>query len=227
LYNSFNFSEHYNSVTNFPLKAKGFPLLNCASSRQPERRAAPESMNGITNQEGYTPHYYGMMGVKGPIPNSNPVTNFPSVGTTGADHGGFTSNGLMPPNLALNFRDVTDGLSNTFLLGEISAQTNTAVTPNWTASWRSWTQGASGALTTGAIASYPSKNVNRTIQNVSGYTSNNASRLFNDVAFCSEHVGGAHFLMGDGSVKFVSSNIDWSVYVGAVTRAQGESTSLD
>jgi prepilin-type processing-associated H-X9-DG protein len=162
------------------------------------------------------------MGAKGPIPNSNPVTNFTVAGNTTIDHGGFANNGLMVPNTGLNFRDATDGLSTTFLLGEISG----ATTSGWSVSWRAWTQGASGTPN-GGSASYPAKNVSRPILNGSGYTGGNAARLFNDVAFCSEHVGGCHFLMGDGSVKFVSSNIDWGVYVGATTRAQGETTSLD
>jgi prepilin-type processing-associated H-X9-DG protein len=150
-----------------------------------------------------------------------PVVNFPITGNTTTDHGGFTSNGLMPPNLALNFRDASDGLSNTFLLGEISAST----TSGWSASWRSWTQGASGAPS-GGSASYPTKNVQRGLLTGSGYTGGNAARLFNDVAFCSEHTGGGHFLMGDGSVRFISSNIDFATYIAGVTRAEGESLSV-
>jgi prepilin-type processing-associated H-X9-DG protein len=221
LYNQFNFSEHYNSVRNFPLKAQSFPLLHCASSRTGDRKGGVETVNGLT-QEPWTVHYIGMMGAKGPKPNVTPVVNFPITGNVSTDHGGFTNNGLMPPNVALNFRDASDGLSNTFLLGEQSAST----TPGWSASYRAWTQGASGAAS-GGSASYPAKNVSRGIQTGSGYSGNNAARLFNDVAFCSEHTGGAHFLMGDGSVKFISSNIDYATYIAGVTRAEGESVSVN
>ncbi len=221
LYNQFNFTEHYNSATNFPLKAARFPLMHCASSRQADRTAPSETVGGVA-QIPSAIHYVGMMGAKGPKPNVTPVVNFPITGNTATDHGGFTNNGLMPPNLALKFRDAIDGLSNTFLLGEQSASQTTG----WAVSYRAWTQGASGPAS-GGSASYPTKNVNRGILTGSGYTGGNATRLFNDVAFCSQHTGGAHFLMGDGSVKFVSANIDYGVYIGAVTRAEGEVASID
>ncbi|QDT55177.1 putative major pilin subunit [Caulifigura coniformis] len=220
LYNTFNFSQHYNSATNYPRKADSFPLLHCASSRLSDRKGGQET--SPFTQVPWTAHYVGMMGAKGPKPNVTPVVNFTFTGNSATDHGGFTNNGMMPPNLALNFRVATDGLSNTFLLGEQSA----SVTPGWSASYRAWTQGASGAAS-GGSASYPAKNVTRGIQSGSGYSSNNASRLFNDVAFCSQHTGGCHFLMGDGSVRFVSSNIDFATYIAGVTRAEGEALSVN
>jgi prepilin-type N-terminal cleavage/methylation domain-containing protein len=221
MYNQFNFSEHYNSVTNFPHKDKKFPMLHCASSRLPNQKmASTETFNGLTITP-YVPHYYGMMGAKGPKPNITPVVNFPITGNTTTDHGGFTSNGMLPPLMALNFRDATDGLSNTFLMGEIAADT----TSGWANSYRPWTQGASGTAS-GGSASYPVKNVSRGILSGSGYNGGNAARLFNDVAFCSEHVGGCHFLMGDGSVRFISSNIDFATYIAGVTRSEGESLSV-
>ena len=36
------------------------------------------------------------------------------------------------------------------------------------------------------------------------------------------HVGGAHFLLGDGSVRFISENISLATYVGLLTRGNGE-----
>ena len=43
--------------------------------------------------------------------------------------------------------------------------------------------------------------------------------------FYSPHVGGGNFLMADGSVRFLRSTIDLSVYRALCTRDQGEIVS--
>ncbi len=45
--------------------------------------------------------------------------------------------------------------------------------------------------------------------------------------FKSMHPGGAHFVMADGSVHFVSEGIDSLVYRGLATRNGGESVSVE
>ncbi|NQT36154.1 MAG: DUF1559 domain-containing protein [Planctomycetes bacterium] len=44
--------------------------------------------------------------------------------------------------------------------------------------------------------------------------------------FSSDHPGGAPFCMGDGSVRFVSESIDYTVYRGMSTRAGGETVQI-
>ena len=41
------------------------------------------------------------------------------------------------------------------------------------------------------------------------------------------HTGGAHFLFGDGSVRFISENVDFATFVAGLTRGNGETKSLD
>ncbi|MEM9657696.1 MAG: DUF1559 domain-containing protein, partial [Planctomycetota bacterium] len=43
------------------------------------------------------------------------------------------------------------------------------------------------------------------------------------MSFRSEHVGGAHFAMADASVQFVGEDIDYCLYRAASTKAGGES----
>jgi prepilin-type processing-associated H-X9-DG protein len=40
--------------------------------------------------------------------------------------------------------------------------------------------------------------------------------------FKSQHEGGAHFLLGDGSVRFISENIDYVTYQRLGDRRDGE-----
>jgi type II secretory pathway pseudopilin PulG len=112
------------------------------------------------------------------------------------------------------FRDITDGTSNTFAVGE------TDFAPLGVPS-----------ATMGAVWSY-------------GYIYTNGSTLYRlnvdkreantqpppDTkygSFRSQHVGGAHFLLVDGSVHFISENIDFNLYQHLSTRGAGEVVTLE
>lgn len=81
----------------------------------------------------------------------------------------------------VSMKDVNDGTSNTLLVGELK------VTPN---SWHQWMDPWSLGSTVNGI-------------NAPGY--NNA---YHRQTYSSYHVGGVHFLLVDGSVRFVSDNVD-------------------
>jgi prepilin-type N-terminal cleavage/methylation domain-containing protein len=78
--------------------------------------------NLITNE--YTTHYYGNMGPKG----TNPVTGRAYEGnvagqagsTCNATYGGLANQGVLRTNEAYKFKDISDGLSKTLMVGEIS-----------------------------------------------------------------------------------------------------------
>jgi len=55
------------------------------------------------------------------------------------------------------------------------------------------------------------------------HTPNHPSGHLED--FSSYHTGGAQFVLGDGSVRFISENIDLGVYRGLATRRGGEVVS--
>ena len=221
LYEQFDFNRHYDFVTNFPLKRQRTPLNFCPSARIADQVAPSETRGGVA-QIPFTIHYYGVAGAKGPNPYSQPQAGslFPLVPTSAspAAHGGFGTTGVLTRNRHFGFRDMTDGVSTTFMMGEISAETD----PVQQVSWRAWTQGASGNGNTAAM--YPAKNVFRAIGK-SGYNVNGF--FFNDVRFGSMHPGGTHFLMGDGSVKFISENVDFATYQAVATKDQRETLQID
>jgi prepilin-type N-terminal cleavage/methylation domain-containing protein/prepilin-type processing-associated H-X9-DG protein len=107
------------------------------------------------------------------------------------------------------FADVTDGLSNTFCVGEgVGAM---CITQNW------------GVQSFGTTA-HPINFMNRSLQNNLPTQAN--PRWDESIGFRSYHPGGTHFLMGDGSVNFVSESIDGITYRGFASREGGEILQL-
>jgi prepilin-type N-terminal cleavage/methylation domain-containing protein/prepilin-type processing-associated H-X9-DG protein len=94
-------------------------------------------------------------------------------------------------------KDVTDGTSNTILMGECRAECSDHQRHGWANTNANW-------LFTTAPLNY------QTCLNGSGCSSN--SNWQTSQGFKSRHVGGAHVLLCDGSVRFVSENIDYNNY---------------
>ncbi|WP_339728930.1 DUF1559 domain-containing protein [uncultured Gimesia sp.] len=124
-------------------------------------------------------------------------------GTHGLDWGnGFMCrNGGSKVNTT-KVRDVSDGLSSTLFVGE-------ALPRECSHSWWWWFNGST------ATCAVP---LNHYANNT--YTSGDWPYNY---SFASRHVGGAHFLMGDGAVRFVSENIDTGTY-RALASIQGAET---
>ncbi len=96
---------------------------------------------------------------------------------------------------------LTDGTSNTFIVGEAM--------PGWT-NWNWWYN--PNACT--ATVSIPLNRVLKVPKNLGDWG--------NTYGFASRHTGGAQFGFGDGSVRFVSENIDTATYRALATISSGE-----
>lgn len=155
------------------------------------------------------PHYRRQVTPDGstrlPIAKSNYVgVACSSVSTTppidAASYGPAT--GVFFENSATQFRDITDGTSNTLMLGERSFRVyNLNV-------------GAANALGfSPELSGYSSRN--RAITTVLGipyYGINHTTtnRVHQPRGFYSLHAGGAQFALCDGSTRFISENIDYN-----------------
>ena len=112
-------------------------------------------------------------------------------------------NGSFFLNRGLKFREIRDGLSRTFFVGERSSK---RAPSTWV-----------GMVTGGEHA--PAR-----IVGVGTYRPNSVEapvEYFHN--FSSYHPGGTHFLLGDGSVHMVSDDIDMDIYQALCTRAEGDS----
>ena len=104
-------------------------------------------------------------------------------------------------------KDVTDGTSNTFMIGE--TKVGSCCLEGWAHT--------DSAVATCAIA------LNAKRLNGTAYDS---SEWWNTYAFSSYHTGGALFAMTDGSVRFISDNISLTVFRALGTRNLGEVVDL-
>lgn len=150
--------------------------------------------------KGYTVHYYGIQGpfgtnaATGAAYQCKNLTEF---------HGGECVQGVLWEQSS-SMADIVDGSSNTYLLGELS----------WSemSKYRTWLRAqlpASYGYATGLY--YLSKYIKYPIN------SKNETN-WNAIAMGSQHPGGAYFLMGDASGRFVSELIDWNVYLATASR---------
>jgi len=157
----------------------------------------------------YLTHYYGVMGPK-TTPGATPVYDLLNTG----GHGGFARQGifmpdedsastLLGPDAGNGHQSISDGSSNTLLVGEQSWFRNTGTR------YRSWVRGCDSGVCAG------SRNV---MNGINTYDIN----TFSDQAFGSGHGQGTNFVMGDGSVRFIRENINLAAYKALASRNGGE-----
>ena len=206
----------------------------------------------------YALHYYG---VCGPVTNtaSDPyvvdVTGYPVIGIDSGWSYLASSGAFALASGYLTIGSISDGTSNTIMIGEITK----AEYQSYPNAMRAWTRGplnnATGGVTlpdnqrllggTGyngsntlatanGTAAVSGRNVRWPINTVTCLTNaaiidcnNTASTmLYNDQPFGSNHIGGTHFVLGDASVQFVSQTISMDTYRAVASRNRGESASL-
>ena len=164
------------------------------------------------------------------------ITNYQGVGgtwyasgvrLTTTSHGALPHNGMFGYDMLRKFADVTDGLSNTLTMGEFvqidtvpgSAASNFAAPPG---NVRAWILGTTTANSRGMYAFKVIRDIP-----INAKVNRNADGIpFNFLPFSSYHPGGAHFLLGDGSIRFIAESIDLEMYQHLATINGGETVEL-
>jgi prepilin-type N-terminal cleavage/methylation domain-containing protein len=134
------------------------------------------------------------------------------------------ADGVFYRNSKTRVADITDGLSNTFFIGErgtrlasitwLGAIYGSGVPKNpLMGAPSSWVGEGAAVHCLGHASNEP------------GHTPNGRAGHVDD--FASFHPTGVLFLRGDGSVRIINDTIDPAVYQAMVTRAGGESASVD
>lgn len=213
LYNAFDQSLSWGTPLNSRAASNKVPMYLCPSATKFESDFVhvSEQFNGVQIS---TLHYYGIQGPKG----INAITgqNYPVV-LPNQVHGGMATSGVLYGDAVVGFKDITDGSSNTFMVGELSQTTPNLPGAGTVGVFRRWDRGGSSNTVNPGC-----KNVLNGI-NLVGYTGTN----FNDISLGSNHTGGAQFLRCDGSVNFVSRNIDLMIYKAMASRNGGETVNVE
>ena len=178
------------------IRAKGNYAFSVGAQSMPGNSWMPMNCNQYAPGGGYPNGYFGT----GSAAWANDAT--------GQLTSGIVSRFLWSSKLS----HVSDGLSNTILVGEIRPECSSW--PNF----YGWA-GEDGFIGTSAPINFPSCDMTA----VNGVNPcNHPYNVNTSQGFKSRHVGGAHFVLGDGSVRFLSENIDYATYQKLGDRRDGQ-----
>ena len=199
LYNRFDFNVPINAPANAPLIKTVLPAFVCPSDTAPSTtwKIDQEGSPGTVLAELATANYVAAFGSE----QLDGCENTPGTAPVTAQ-GQCVGNGSLYHNSRIGLRDIVDGSSSTIFIGERKTKPQSG----W---WSTW----SGMVPEGEEA----------FQRILGsldHVPNHPATHFDD--FSSYHVGGTHFVLADGHVRFVSENIDSQLYRALGTIQGGE-----
>lgn len=256
VYDRINFKSKWDKDGNEFLRTLELPFLKCPSQDPIE---VVSYSGGIIEDAATRNHYFAVAGAKHddncPLP-SRVAGAFPfdvlGCGSSGGNddngetRGGNAVNGIIYAFSKTRMKDITDGSSNSLLLGELS----------WNFSPDGLDIDGNGAVKGWYVGSGFQGNLSQA--NIDGRmneedpTSGGGARLYNamhilhpinsvgysrelflipsrlhEASFGSLHPGGCHFALGDGSADFVSENIELEVLKLLACRYDGRIARLE
>jgi prepilin-type N-terminal cleavage/methylation domain-containing protein/prepilin-type processing-associated H-X9-DG protein len=214
LYDSFDLKKKYDDVANRDktLSAAVAGFL-CPSSQQ--RKSLQDDLNLGTTARANTSHYVGIMG---PYDAGGVYT----VDKTTTQFGSIAKQGTLLRGEQLGFKQVTDGLSKTLLVGELSWNNANA--------YRGWSRGCnrSGTGTATVYNNMACVGVKNIRFGLRSYAFDSVTTpQFNNVSVGSEHPGGTQFVFCDGAVRLFADTTPLDVLQKLASRNGGEVTGVD
>ncbi|PQO46072.1 DUF1559 domain-containing protein [Blastopirellula marina] len=139
-----------------------------------------------------------------------------------AGHGMITSNGAFRINGERSVADITDGLSNTIMIGDYIHRDRTGSNSGYPGNVRCWIIG------TTSVAKGALYNLKIIYEDTVNSRRDRASDglAFNHLPFGSFHPGGANFAATDGSVHFLPETINFDTYRAIATVNGSEPLSI-
>ncbi len=226
IYNSIDFSKNYEENDGSgdydgteDLAKVRVPTFLCPSCSNDE-----SSMKKYNTELGcWTAHYYGISGAVGRKSGSSEYhvirTKEENTGSYGVSGGPCADNGVFFENKGVRFSDITDGLSNTFGMGEMAHQDYEG--------YFAWIRG--GYYYYGPVIYVSSKNVEWELNAIKDKNDENHEQyttFYSSGSFSSHHPGGVMFGMMDGSVRFVTDTVEKKTLLRAASRNGHEPNTL-
>jgi len=223
-------SSGYTNGTNMPLVHNiTIKVYRCPSSPLPAFYNSSNNAGSIQMLSSYT-------GIAGSTDGSTGSTIYP---VTSGNAGLVSGSGILFANSQVTLTSITDGTSNTIMVGEQSNHlrdaNNAVITGGFTAITsqgpHGWTMGAGG---TGSGTAYNAGGDNRhfnctTIRytiNQIGFSNSCAAGTCDNtgvnIPLSSNHTGGAMSLFGDGSVRFLSNSVTLATLLALGGRNDGQ-----
>jgi prepilin-type N-terminal cleavage/methylation domain-containing protein len=241
LHNLIDFSERWDFPANAQMRNMTLPFAKCPSQDFIEPMGV---FNGgvapVLSEGSQRAHYYAVAGGKtsdtcpGVVP-----WELTACTPTGRSRGSQTTNGVMYPLSAVRVGQVTDGTSNTFLIGECSwdfvGPTSEPVMP-WFAGAAFWggdadTEAEIEAMMTlggDGMWTYNQAQLQWALHERSYDTTITPQvARHNDLSFGSKHTSVVNFALADGSAKPVSREADVNVLRLFANRHDDQPATLD
>ena len=200
LFNHLNFSEDAHDGHNIEHGQEILAAFQCPSDTGTNVFTTDPANDGIQITLAKS-NYAGMYGY-------GKISMMPDVG-----------NGILYRNSSVKMRDLTDGSSNTFAIGKRNFDLGRTT---WYAAIDGYAPNAGmGGMMTSMTEGPGALVLGHVGQPMMHHTANNTPHIVN---YGSLHEGGVHFLLCDGSVRFVGENVSYENYRYAGERDDGKAT---